>query len=73
MCYTLDRNEGEYSVLISENGETQDVPASELFPQDRKARCGDVFEKTDKGFEYSEELTEKRRERMVRRTRNMFE
>jgi hypothetical protein len=68
--YTLDRIEGDIAVLVGENGESVDIAVSEL---GENTAVGNVFERTESGYEYSENKTASRRERIVKRTRNMFE
>lgn len=70
MIYTVDRIEGEYAVLTDENGGSEDVKIGEL---ERLPHEGDVLEKSGGGFVFREDLTKQRKERMIRRTRKMFE
>jgi hypothetical protein len=70
MLYTLDRIEGGIAVLVDENGESTDITLAQL---GENTAQGSVFEKTDDGFSYKEELTQSRREKLIKRTRNMFD
>lgn len=70
MIYSVDRIEGEYAVLTDENGGSEDVKVGEL---ERCPREGDVLEKREGGFVFREDLTKQRKERMIGRTRKMFE
>lgn len=70
MIYTVDRIEGEYAVLTDENGGSVDVSIVTL---GRAPREGDVLEKSEGGFVFREDLTKQRKERIIRRTRKMFE
>lgn len=69
MTYSVDRIEGGYAVLNGSDGGSTDVPLTEL----PAVREGDVLEKTDGGFVLREDLTAQRRERLIKRTKSMFE
>lgn len=71
MQYIVDRTEGEYAVLENESGESVSVEISRLCKADCKS--GDIFDFDGNSFEFNGELTEKRRERLAKRTRSMFE
>ena len=71
MQYIVDRTEGEYAVLENESGESVSVEISRLCKADCKS--GDIFDFDGNSFEFNGELTAKRRERLAKRTRSMFE
>ena len=65
---TLDRIEGNFAVLIDENGSKTDVPVS-LLPV---LRTGSVYEKENDVYIYNEKETEKRRNAVAERTNRLF-
>lgn len=68
MFFTLDRTEGNYAVLIDENGSKTDVPLSSL----PEHRSGSVYEKKNDVYIYNEKETEKRRTAAAERMKRLF-
>lgn len=59
MWYSLDRVEGETAVLVSDAGDSVDVPVSSLPPQ---TKVGTRLRQTDGGFVLDEDETARRRQ-----------
>ena len=68
MLYTLDRTEGDFAVLIDENGSKTDIHIS-LLPV---LRAGSVYEKENDVYIYNEKETEKRRTAAAERMKKLF-
>ncbi len=63
MLYSLDRFEGNWAVLVDEDGESRDVPRTQL-PQE--AAEGDMLRERDGGFISDEDATAARRAEILR-------
>lgn len=70
MIYSVDRLEGGYAVLIG-GGEREDLPLEALGGEAVKE--GDILERAEDGWHIRRDLTEKRRERLKKRSAEMFE
>ncbi len=71
MFYTLDRFEGEYAVLVSDNKESVSVLVS-LLPQD--AAASNVYFLTEnKEYVLNKEETEKRKKSALSLHRSLFD
>ncbi len=68
MFFTLDRIEGDYAVIIDENGTKTDILSSSL----PFLRAGSVYENENGVYIYNEKETEKRRLAAVERIRRLF-
>lgn len=68
MFYTLDRTEGDFAVLIDENGSKTDIHISSL----PVLRSGSVYEKENDVYIYNEKETEKRRTAAAERMKKLF-
>lgn len=68
MFFTLDRTEGDYAVLIDENGLKTDVILS-LLPE---LRAGSVYTKENDVYIYNEKETQKRRTAAAERMKKLF-
>lgn len=71
MIYSVDRLEGGYAVLIGDGGEREDLPLEALGGEAVKE--GDILERAEDGWHIRRDLTEKRRERLKKRSAKMFE
>ena len=63
MLYSLDRFEGNWAVLVDEDGESRDVPRTQL-PQE--AAEGDMLRERDGVFISDEDVTAARRAEILR-------
>lgn len=63
MLYSLDRFEGNWAVLVDEDGESRDVPRTQL-PQE--AAEGDMLRERDGVFISDEDATAARRAEILR-------
>lgn len=71
MIYSVDRLEGGYAVLIGDGGEHEDLPLEALGGE--AVKDGDILERAEDGWHIRRDLTEKRRERLKKRSAEMFE
>ena len=71
MIYSVDRLEGGYAVLIGDGGERENLPLEALGGEPVKE--GDLLERAEDGWHIRRDLTEKRRERLKKRSAEMFE
>ncbi len=71
MIYSVDRLEGGYAVLIGDGGERKDLPLEALGGEAVKE--GDILERAEDGWHIRRDLTEKRKERLKKRSAEMFE
>ena len=69
MKYSLDRIEGEYAVLIDENGLPENVPLS-LLP--KEAKEGSMLENTEGGYLLDAEETNERRKKLFELQNSLF-
>ena len=67
--YTLDRFEGDFAVMVSDEGEKLDIPRGNF----EGRREGDVFERTSDGFDYLESETAARRGKNRALMKKLFE
>ena len=58
MLYVVDRIEENIAVLVSDNGDRVEADLSELH---EGVRDGDIVKKSDTGYVFEKELTEKRK------------
>ena len=63
MLYSLDRFEGDWAVLVDEDGESRDVPRTQLPPE---AEEGDMLRERNGGFIPDEDATAARRAEILR-------
>ena len=63
MLYSLDRFEGDWAVLVDEDGESRDVLRTQLPPG---AAEGDMLRERDGGFIPDEDATAARRAEILR-------
>lgn len=63
MLYSLDRFEGDWAVLVDEDGESRDVLRTQLSPE---AAPGDMLQERDGRFFPDEEATAARRAEILR-------
>ena len=69
MKYSLDRIEGEYAVLIDENGIPENVPLS-LLPKESKE--GSMLLKNEGGYLLDAEETKERRKKLFELQNSLF-
>lgn len=68
MFYSLERFEGPYAVLISDNKESVNVLKQEL----KGAKIGDIFKEENGRFILEREMTQKRKNDAISLHRSIF-
>lgn len=68
MFYSLERFEGLYAVLISDNKETVNILKTEL----KGAKIGDIFKEENGRFILEREMTQKRKNDAISLHRSIF-